>query len=368
MRWATRVVRAGVPEPAQGQPFLPGPTFAAPYYAAGDPARSPYTYGRFHNPTWAAFEAALGELEGGPATIFPSGMAAVTAVLGAVLRPGDTVVVPSDSYYTVRVMANGYFSQMGVKVIMAPTARNSQLKYLSGAKLLMIESPSNPSLDCCDIAAVARAAHEAGALVAVDNTTPTVLGQQPLALGADFSVASDTKALTGHSDLIIGHVSTRDANWADRIRTWRTQMGAIPGPMEVWLAHRSLATLGLRLERQSDSALKLAAFLSKHPAVESVRYPGLPSDPSHEIASRQMQYFGPVVSFVLQDRSRAEHFLKAVKLIGEATSFGGIHTTAERRARWGGDAVPEGFIRLSVGIEHVDDLVEDIALALAASG
>lgn len=368
MRWATRVVRAGVPEPAQGQPFLPGPTFAAPYYAAGDPARSPYTYGRFHNPTWAAFEAALGELEGGSATIFPSGMAAVTAVLGAVLRPGDTVVVPSDSYYTVRVMADGYFSQMGVKVIMAPTARNSQLKYLSGAKLLMLESPSNPSLDCCDIAAVARAAHEAGALVAVDNTTPTVLGQQPLVLGADFSVASDTKALTGHSDLIIGHVSTKDANWADRIRTWRTQMGAIPGPMEVWLAHRSLATLGLRLERQCDSALKIAASLSKHPAVESVRYPGLPSDPSHEIAARQMQYFGPVVSFVLHDRSRAEHFLKAVKLIGEATSFGGIHSTAERRARWGGDAVPEGFIRLSVGIEHVDDLLEDVAQALAASG
>src|SRR5207245_11274623 len=144
-----------------------------------------------------------------------------------------------------------------------------------GAKLLWLESPSNPGLEVCDIAALAAAAHAAGALVAVDNTTPTVLGQQPLALGADFSMASDTKALTGHSDLILGHVATREQAWADRLRTWRTQFGAIPGPMEVWLAHRSLGTLDLRFARQCNNALALATLLVHSPDVPAVRYLGL---------------------------------------------------------------------------------------------
>jgi len=367
MRDATRVIRAGLPKGSQGDPFLPGPTFAATYHAAGDPASVPHTYGRFHNPTWTHFEQALSELEGGPTIVFASGMAAVSAIFGAVLRQGDVVVMPSDSYYTGRVLANGYFAQMGVQVRAALTAGNAQLAQLNGAKLLWLESPSNPGLEVCDIAALAEAAHNVGALVAVDNTTPTVLGQRPLALGADFSVASDTKALTGHSDLLMGHVAVHDPAWADRIRLWRTQIGAIPGPMEVWLAHRSLATLELRLTRQCHNALAIAQFLARRSEVTSLRYPGLPDDPAYFVAAQQMQRYGPVLSFVLKDRTAAENFLSACQLVHEATSFGSIHTTAERRARWGGDAIPEGFIRLSAGCEDVDDLIADLAQALDAA-
>lgn len=369
MRRRTLVTRAGFPKPSQGAPLLPGPTFAGPYHASGDPASAPFTYGRFHNPTWAHYEQALCDLEGGLVVAFASGMAGVAAIFGVVLRPNDVVVLPSDSYYTARVLAGGYFTQMGIHVKMAPTSGNAQQQYLKGAKLLWLESPSNPGLDVCDIAELVALAHDAGVLVAVDNSTPTVLGQQPLALGADFSVASDTKTLTGNSDLILGHVATRNQARADQIRTWRTQIGAIPGPMEVWLAHRSLTTLDMRLERQCQNALAIARFLTTRPDVQGLRYPGLPNDPAHAIASRQMQYFGPVLSFVLADRMCAEKFLAACQLVYEATSFGGIQTTAERRARWGGDAIPEGFIRLSVGCEDVDDLIADIlqALDVAAS-
>lgn len=366
MHDATRLVRAGVPAASQGAPFLPGPTFAAPYHAAGDPASSPLTYGRFHNPTWTLFETALAELEGGPSYVFASGMAAITAVFGVVLRPGDVVVMPNDSYYTGRVLANGYFAQMGVQVRLAATANNAQLDVLSDAKLLWLESPTNPGLDVCDIRLLSEAAHAAGVLVAVDNTTPTALGQQPLALGADFSVASDTKSLTGHSDVILGHVASHDPAWAEKIRTWRTQMGAIPGPMEVWLAHRSLGTLQMRLERQCANALAIAEYLAGRPEVESVRYPGLATDPAHKLAAQQMKYFGPVVGFVLAGRAEAERFLVSCKLVAESTSFGGLHTNAERRARWGGDVIPEGFIRLSAGCEDSRDLIDDLAQALEA--
>lgn len=368
MRIATRVTRAGLPPATQGAPFLPGPTFAASYHAAGDPANVPLTYGRFDNPTWSAYEHALSALEGGPAVLFASGMAAVAAIFGVVLRPGDSVVLPADSYYTTRVLAEGYLTQMGIQVRSAPTRDNAQAQHLHGAKLLWIESPSNPALEVCDIAALVDAAHAQGVLVAVDNTTATVLGQQPLLLGADFSMASDTKALTGHSDLLLGHVATRDPGWAERVRAWRTQCGAIPGPMEVWLAHRSLATADVRLERQCHTALALATLLAAHPRVQTVRYPGLPSDPAHAVAARQMQRFGTVVSFVLASQQHAQALLEACALVYEATSFGGVHTTAERRARWGGDVIPAGFIRLSAGCEDPDDVLADMTQALATLG
>jgi cystathionine gamma-lyase len=367
MRDATRVVRAGLPSPTQGEPFLPGPTFAGAYHASGDPAHVSYTYGRFHNPTWTHFESALADLEGGPTVVFASGMAATAALLGVTLRPGDVIALPADSYYTTRLIAEGYFTQMGVQTRLAPTAQNAQGQTLDGAKLLWLESPSNPNLDVCDIAALAAAAHEQEALVVVDDTTPTALGQQPLALGADFVVASDTKALTGHADLILGHVTARDEAWAERLRAWRTQMGAVPGPMEVWLAHRSLATLDMRLERQCQTALRVAKYLDERADVVSVRYPGLPTDPGYEIAIRQMRRFGSVVSFTLATRGAAERFLSECRLIYEATSFGGVHTTAERRARWGGDAIAEGFIRLSVGCEDAEDILADLVHALDKS-
>jgi cystathionine gamma-lyase len=364
MRRGTQVINAGHPPTEQGEPFTEGVRFASAYHAAGDPMASPYTYGRFHNPTWTQFERALGELEGGIALSFASGMAAVVAVLGTTLRRGDIVVIPSDSYYGVRVLADGYFTEAGVEVRKAPTAGGELMKCLDRAKLLWLESPSNPGLDVCDIAALAEEAQRKGALVALDNTTPTVLGQCPLALGADFSVASDSKSLAGHSDLILGHVAVKDPALAEKLRSWRTLMGSVPGPMEVWLAYRSLATLEMRLERQSRNALMIANYLETHPRITGLRYPGLPNDPAHEIAARQMHFYGPVVSFVLGDQTQAERFLRACKLIIEATSFGGLHSTAERRARWKGDVIPEGFIRLSAGCEDGLDLIEDISQAL----
>jgi cystathionine gamma-lyase len=366
MRDATRVVRAGLPAPSQGQPFLPGPVFAAPFHLAGGPASAAFSYGRYHNPTWGHFERALSELEGGQAIIFASGMAAAAAVFGCTLGPGDALVLPADGYYTARMLAEGYFASFGVEVRSAPTADNGQAQRLDGAKLLWLESPTNPGLDVCDIAHLAAEAHARGVLVAVDNTTATVLGQRPLDLGADFSLASDTKALTGHADIVLGHVAVRDAQWADRLRGWRTQFGAVPGPMEVWLAHRSLGTLELRLARMVANALGIARFLSGRPEVKRVRYPGLPADPAHETAVRQMQRFGPVVGFELASHTAAEKFLSACRLIIQATSFGGLHTTAERRARWGSDKVADSFIRLSAGCEHHDDLLEDLAQALSS--
>jgi len=367
MRDRTLVTRAGLPEATPGAPFLPGPIFAGTYHTPGDPTNSPYTYGRFHNPTWTNYEAALSALEGGPALAFSSGMAAITAIFGVVLRPGDLLVLPSDSYYTVRLLAQGYFTQMGIRVKTAPTARNEQKEIIPGAKLLWLETPSTPVLDVCDIAELAALAHEAGTLVAVDNTTPSLLAQKPLQLGADFSIASDTKALTGHSDLILGHIAVRDPALIEQLHTWRTQTGSVPGPMEVWLAHRSLGTLDVRLARQSQNALEIANFLVSRSEVRSVRYPGLSEDPGYAIASRQMQYFGQVVSFTLASREHAEAFLSACQLVYEATSYGSLHTTAERRKRWGGDDVSEGFIRMSVGCEDVGDLIEDIARALDIS-
>ena len=368
MHDGTLVVRAGLPAPAHGSPYLHGPTFAATFHSPGDPADSPFTYGRFDNPTWHAYETALAALEGGPCVLFPSGMAASMAVLSTVLAPGQKVVMPSDCYYTTRLIATEHFAPLGVEVVMAPTAHDAQAALLAGATLLWLESPTNPNLEVCDIERLCRVAHGVGALVAVDNTTVTMLGQRPLALGADFVVMSDTKAMCGHADVILGHVACRDPEWATRVRTWRTRTGAIPGPMEVWLAHRSLGTLDVRLERQCTSALQVAELLQSHPSVESVRYPGLPNDPSHAVAVRQMTRFGPVIAFTLRDRAAAERFFATATLVHEATSFGGIHTSAERRARWGSDAVPDGFVRLSVGVEDVRDLMADLVRALDAAG
>lgn len=367
-RRATTVVRAGAAEPAQGEPFLAGPVFAGTYRHAGDPAGDPYTYGRYANPTWTAYETAVGELEGGQALSFASGMAAVAATLGAVLRPGDVVVLPSDGYYTARLLAEGFFGRTGVVVRSAPTAGDAQAALVEGARLVWLESPSNPGMDVCDIAAVSAAAHSAGALVAVDGTTATALGQSSLALGADLAVSSDTKATTGHADLLLGHVAVRDPALLAGLLSWRSQVGAVPGPMETWLAHRSLATLDVRLQRQCATALLLAAALRDAPGVLSCRYPGLPDDPAHAVASRQMALYGPVLGFVLDGAERAERWLAALRLVLPATSFGSVRSTAERRARWGGDDVPPGFVRLSAGIEDPADLLDDVLQALTAAG
>jgi cystathionine gamma-lyase len=203
--------------------------------------------------------------------------------------------------------------------------------------------------------------------VGVDNTFATPLGQLPLELGADFVMASASKSLTGHADLILGYLCARDPGLADEFRAWRTETGAVPGPFEAWLAHRSLATLGVRFEAACATAQELAERLAAREDVEGVRYPGLPDDPSHEIAARQMKRFGSIVCFTLDDADRAERFLSECRILKDATSFGGVITSAERRARWGGDDVPDGFIRLSVGCEAAEDVIADIERALDAS-
>ncbi|WP_432092253.1 cystathionine gamma-lyase [Streptomyces sp. bgisy100] len=367
----TRAVRAGLPEPVPYEPSLPGPVFAAHYHLPGDPV-GPYTYGRDENPTWTGLERAIGELEAPGEEVttvaFPSGMGAVSAVLLSQVRSGDAVVLPDDGYQALPLVRER-LEAYGVEVRTAPTAGDAQLALLDGAKLLWLETPSNPGLEVCDIRRLADAAHAAGALVAVDNTLATPLGQRPLDLGADFSVASGTKALTGHGDVLLGYVTCRDPERAAEVRRWRKTAGAILGPMEAWLAHRSLATLQLRVDRQAATALALAEALRGRPEVTGLRHPGLPGDPSHAVAVRQMRggRFGCVVSFVLADRARAERFLAALSLVDDATSFGGVRSTAERRGRWGGDAVPEGFIRFSVGAEDPEDLVADVLRALDAS-
>ncbi|MEE1754328.1 cystathionine gamma-lyase [Streptomyces sp. SP18CS02] len=366
----TRAVRAGLPEPLKYEPTLPGPVFAAHFHLPGEPT-GPYTYGRDENPTWTHLERAIGELEtpgGKPAetVVFASGMAAISAVLFSQLKTGDVVVLPSDGYQALPLVRER-LEAYGIEVRTAPTGGDAQLSVLEGAKLLWIETPSNPGLDVCDIRRLVAAAHDGGALVAVDNTLATPLGQRPLELGADFSVASDTKGMTGHGDILLGHVTCHDAELAASVRRWRKVVGAIPGPMEAWLAHRSLSTLQLRVDRQCANALTLARTLAGRDDVTGLRYPGLPEDPSHELATRQMRRFGSVVSFVLPDRERAERFLDALRLVDDATSFGGVRSTAERRGRWGGDAVPDGFIRFSVGAEDPEDLVADVLRALDES-
>ncbi|WP_059010012.1 cystathionine gamma-lyase [Streptomyces specialis] len=376
----TRAVRAGLPEAEPYGPPMPGPVLASHFHLPGDPAVAPYGYGREGNPTWTGLERAIAELESpgqeAHAVVFPSGMAATSAVLTGLLRPGETAVLPSDGYQLL-ARVRDRLAESGVHVRTAPTDDDAQLAALAaddrdgsrpGApRLLWLETPANPGLDVCDIRRLADAAHGRGTLVAVDNTLATPLGQRPLDLGADLSVASGSKALNGHGDVLLGYVVTRDAELAAVIRRWRTTTGAILGPMEAWLAHRGLATIHLRVERQRTNALAVAAALREAPDVTGLRHPGLPDDPGHAVAARQMRSFGCVVSFVLPDREHAERFLAALRLVDDATSFGGVRSTAERRGRWGGDAVPEGFVRLAVGVEDPEDLVADVRRALAAA-
>ncbi len=356
----TRVVRAGLPEPVPGQPFLPGPVFAAPYHL--DPVAGPGPgrdgYGRTDNPTWRALEAAIGELEGGDCVVFSSGMAAISAVLLTVLRPGDTVVLPSDGYYRTRAFAAETLDGLGITVREAPTA--GPYPPFDGVRLVLLETIANPGLDVCDLPTLVAGAHAAGALVAVDSTTATPLGHQPLAWGADFVVASGTKALTGHSDLVLGYAA---AGSATALRQWRGSTGAVPGPLETWLAHRSLSTLDLRLARQSATAAAVADLLAIRPEVRSVRWPGRREDPAYPIASRLLRRVPGVVTFILPDAAHATRFLAATELVGAATSFGGPHTTADRRAQWG-DRVPDGLIRLSCGLEDTADILADLTAAL----
>jgi cystathionine gamma-lyase len=347
----TRVVHAGLPRAQDGAPFLPGPTFAAPFHLAGPADASPYGYGRYANPTWTAYEEAIGELEGGHAVAFASGMAAVSAVTIPALHAGDVLVAPGDAYPGIRAVAEQALAPNGVEVRLVASRDDAFRKALDGATMVWIESPSNPGLDVLAIRELADAAHAGGATVVVDNTLASPLRQRPLDLGADVSVTSASKHLSGHSDIVLGVVAVRDAARADALRTWRGTTGAIPGPFETWLAHRSLATLAVRLERQEANARAIAEALRARDDVTDVRWPQV----------------GSVVCFDAGSAERADAMLAACEVVAQATSFGGVHSNAERRARWGTDAVSEGYVRLSAGIEAAADLVADLERALSLS-
>ncbi|GIH04486.1 cystathionine gamma-lyase [Rhizocola hellebori] len=347
---STRCVHSGLPAPQIGAPVAPGPVLASAYHL--DPegyVTGRDGYGRPDNPTRRILESAIGELEGGDCLVYASGQAAITALLLTTLHPGDTVVLPSDGYYQVRVFAAATLADLGIDVIEAPTA--GPYPSFEGVRLVLLESPANPGLDVADIRAISAVAHEAGALVAVDNTTATPLHQRPLELGADLVVASGTKALSGHSDLLLGYVATRDKSLLEGMQRWRNLTGGIPAAFDCWLARRSLSTLALRLRQQAANGAAVVATLRKHPAVSAVRWA--------EIAPG-------IVSFELDSAAAAAAFLGASKLVAAATSFGGVHSSADRRHQWE-DNVPSGFVRLSCGIEDTSDLVADIETALDAS-
>jgi cystathionine gamma-lyase len=349
--------------PGKGDPLAPGVAATSTYHLPGDPAAQ-YQYGRFHNPNWDALEGALALIEDAPTVAFPSGMAATAAVFYAVLKQGDRVLLPSDGYYTTRALAERFLAPFGVGVDRRPTARFAEGGF-AGYRLVWVESPSNPGLDVCDIAAVSAAAKAAGALVAVDNTTMTPLGQRPLALGADLVVSSDTKAVNGHSDALFGHVSGRDPALVGSVREWRRLAGAIPGPFEAWQVQRGLQTLELRFERMCRTAALVAARLAAHRAVVAVRYPGLPGDPAHAIAKRQMTTFGHLIGVTFAGAEAADRFIDECAFVAASTSFGGTKSSAERRRRWG-DEVADGFVRLSIGIEPAEALWAEMKRALDA--
>ena len=349
----TVCVHAGLPPARDGEPLFPSPVFGGPFHFSGEPGEGdePF-YGRYANPTWSGWERALGELEGGEAVAFASGMAAIAAVLLTTLGAGDVLVLPSDGYYTVRTLAERHLEPRGVEVRLVPTGTTRSAPRSRARPCCGSRRRRTPAWTSSTSRRLAVAAQAAGALVAVDNTLATPLRQRPLELGADISVASATKQLSGHSDVLLGYVATAEPARLTDLRAWRTETGAIPGPFETWLAHRSLATLAVRVDRQEATAAEVAALLAARPDVPWSRWPGV----------------GCVVALDLEHADRAQAFLAASSLIAEATSFGGVHSSAERRARWGGDDVSPGLVRLSVGLEDPRDLLDDIAQALDAAG
>jgi cystathionine gamma-lyase len=349
------------PKLAKGDPIPLPLVMASVFHAPGD-ATGYNQYGRFSNPTWSELEHMLAHLEDAPCVAFPSGMAAISAVFFGLLKAGDRILVAADGYPTTRGIGERYLKGFGVTMDVRPTASFLDGGF-DGYKLAFVETPSNPGLDICDIAAVANAAHQAGALLVVDNTTMTPFGQRPLELGADIVVAADTKAPNGHSDVLFGHVASRNPEIVAAVQDWRKTTGSIPSPFDAWMVHRGLETLEIRFESMCANAEFIAPRLREHPAISAVRFPGLADDPSHNLARAQMERFGFLISLVLDSEEKAEDFINGCALIEAATSFGGVHTSAERRTRRG-DVVPPGFVRLAVGCEPAEELWAAIKASL----
>lgn len=350
----------------QGGDTIAAPIAMASVYMLPGTIDVPHQYGRFSNPTWASLEDALSILEDAETVVFPSGMAAIASVFTTHLNAGDRVLLPSDGYWTTRVYAEKYLKPKGIEVEYCPT-RDYADRDLSGFTMVYIETPSNPGLDLSDIADISRRAKAGGALIVADNTTLTPLGQRPLDLGADIVLASDTKHISGHSDVLSGHVASRRSDLIGPVREWRKFFGAIPSAFDTWLVYRGLKTLDVRFDRMCRTAELLAGRLEDHPAVLSIRYPGLKSHPDHALATRQMTRFGSVLGLGFADAETAERFIADSSFIVPTTSFGSVHTSAERRARWGDD-VAEGFVRLSIGCEPAAALWNELRRALDSLG
>jgi len=365
------VVRLGRPARVPGEAVNPSVVLSATYHQGGS-----LTYGRDGNPTWEALEEVLGALEGGTATVFGSGLAAIAAVLETLPVPGQ-VVVAGDAYSGTRRFLVDAADRGRLRFTAVDTADTSatlsvcekvasEIRGSASAGMLWLETPTNPLMAIADLEALIEGAHQLGLAVAVDNTFATPLLQRPLDFGADAVVHSATKFLSGHSDALLGAVVTRREDLTAALANRRSIHGAIPGPWEAWLVLRGIRTLDVRMERAEANASDLARRLGDHPSVTSVRYPGLPSHPGHDLATRQMRGFGAMLSFeVAGGASAAERVATRVRLITAATSLGGVETLIERRARWEGEeALPDGLLRLSVGIEDVEDLWSDLDQAL----
>src|SRR5438034_137515 len=362
LRPETAVICAGRPGHAAGGPLNVPVVLASNFHPGAGTGEDSRAYWRTDaTPGWEALETAVGQVEGGHAVAFSSGMAAIAAVLDLV-PAGGRIVAPADCYFGVgELLADG--QQHGHwavdRVDLTDTA--SVQAAVDGADLLWLETPSNPLLEVADLPALCAAGRRAGAIVGVDNTFATPLLQQPLAFGADVVVHSATKFIGGHSDLLSGITIARDPALAGRIRHRRGLSGATPGALEAFLALRGLRTLALRLDRGQANAGELARRLDGHPAVSRVRYPGLPADPGHRTAAAQMTGFGSVLAFEVADAPTADCLCDALHLIVPATSLGGVETTIERRSNLPGQShVPHGLLRLSVGCEHIDDLWNDL--------
>ena len=346
LRPSTIAVTGGRPPHEPDQPLNVPLTMASTYVAGGD-----REYGRYANPTWTAFEEVLGRLEGGRALAFSSGLAAVDCVLDLV-GTGSTVVAPRHAYNGTVMQLADLEARGRVSATLVDIAdTDAVVGACADAALVWLESPTNPALEIADIETIARAAHDAGAYVVVDNTFATPLLQQPLSLGADLVVHSATKYLAGHSDALLGAVVTADDELHGVLKGRRDLLGAIPGTMEAWLALRGLRTLHLRVERAQANAQELGRRLADHPAVSRVRYPG----------------FGGILAIELAAGAMAADLLThKTSLWVHATSRGGVESAVERRRRWKTEpaTIPDSLVRLSVGVEDVEDLWEDLRTAL----
>ncbi len=366
---ATRLLHAN-DHPEEGAPIVE-PIFSTSLYRmAGAPEDAERFYGRYHSPNWTALETALGGLEDASAVAFASGLGAAHALILALGERAKRFVVARDSYFGARKLLDA-MRPFGVEAVPVDCADHDAVRAaLAGApSVLWVETPSNPYLIVFDLAALGELAAAAGAPMVVDNTTATAVLQRPLDLGATACLVSLTKATSGHSDVVLGAVTSRDRALVEQLEGWRIAAGAIPGPFETWLAHRGLRTLPLRIARQSATAALVARYLAEHPRVTAVHYPGL--DPrTAELAHRQMpDGCGPLLSFeVAGGAAAADALVRASRLFVAATSFGGVESSWERRARWASETAAEGLVRASCGIEEPDDLVADLEQALASLG